>query len=195
LTHYIQAWSEPAKAEFLDSESSGVADDAGFLAVAARKSAACKIPVAAALFHAGRPDRLPPWMAVCDLLGAHEQMLDDVTDWQRDRDAGRVTRLLSEGRSRAAGPSGEVAWIVSEGLDWAFARMEDWRHQLARLAEDLECPDLRAFLSRRADLLADWSAQWRPAFAALATVGREFPDAGFHSHVPEVLSPVPEIRP
>jgi hypothetical protein len=193
--HFRQSWSEAASAAFLDAESSATVDDARFLAVAARKSAACKIPAAAALWQAGRPERLADWMAVCDLLGAHEQMLDDITDWQRDRDAGRATRLLSEARRHSTGPGGEVAWIVSEGIDWAFARMAVWRTQLAHLAHHLESPDLLAFLHRRTALIADWSAQWRPALAALAGVAREFEDATFRSLRTEVPSPVPENVP
>jgi hypothetical protein len=193
--HFRHSWSEAAAAAFLDAESSGPVDDAGFLAVAARKSAACKIPAAAALWQAGRPERLSDWMAVCDLLGAHEQMLDDVTDWQRDREAGRSTRLLSEARSHSTGPGGEVAWIVSEGIDWAFGRMATWRTQLAGLAVELDSIDLGAFLDQRAALIDQWSAQWRPALAALADVAREFESASFRSLRSLAPSPVPEMMP
>lgn len=167
--------SEAAEAAYTEAAAAEpTMDESTFRAVAARKVAAGKIPVAAVLHHMDQTAHLDRWMAACDLLGRHEQMFDDVTDWQRDLAAGRSSRLLVEAAAHAPDRDSAVVWILAEGIAWAFGRMAAVRVELRQLAAELHATDLAAFLDQREALITAWSAEWGPALSTLTRLGRAF---------------------
>jgi hypothetical protein len=177
--HFRSAWQAGAEAVYREARlGDQPLDDEAFQTIAAPKVAAATIPVGAVLLRAGRGDRLPAWLRVCELLACHEQMLDDLFDWLRDLKARRPTRLLTEALARGRTRDGAVAWFLSEGVSWALQRMQQWRAAMRDAVLRLECPEFLGFLDRRAELIEQWEASWRPGLATLSKLDEAFPAGG-----------------
>ncbi|MFZ5823169.1 MAG: hypothetical protein ACOY94_02305 [Bacillota bacterium] len=112
------------------------------------KFAAIRIPVAAILCRAGRPDLIPCYGGVLQDLGTAVQMANDLHNWEEDLAAGNFTYFLT-----LAGD--DPAQAIAGGMA-AEACLAVARRRLARALEALP-PDgpepLRAHLSERAERL------------------------------------------
>jgi hypothetical protein len=161
----LRRWSA-ASAEMasVDADLSRI-DRVTFERVSARKTVGAKIPLAAVAHHLGRRADLGPWLDLVDVLGRWHQMTNDVGDWARDLADGRMTYFLSEAAERA-GPDGSIgAWIVGDGLVWAYAELDDWMDALTSMASAIDSPPLTSYLEARA----------RAASARRARLMRELP--------------------
>jgi hypothetical protein len=140
-------------------------DRSAFERIGARKTVGAKIPLTAVAHWHGRRAELGSWLEFVDVLGRWHQMANDVRDWARDLAGGRATFFLSEAAVHA-GPHGSIgAWIVGDGLAWAYGELDRWMDELAAMASELGSPPLVWYLETRA----------RSAAAARARVMAELP--------------------
>ena len=129
-----------------------------FERISARKISGGKVPIAAVCHRYRRADQLGRWFGFVDLLGCWHQMLNDMLDWNRDLEGGRRTYFLSEA-SRQSPTLSTAEWVVSSGLAWGYAELEDRMAELLRAARALDCPPLVAYLEgRRATVAREWQA-------------------------------------
>lgn len=144
-----------------------VIDLARFVEISARKIAGVRIPIAAVCHRYERTDLLEPWFALVDVLGRWHQMLNDIRGWSRDLNAGRRTYFLSEASARV-GSNGSIAeWVISEGLPWGAAQLDEWMAELLELADGLGSAQLTTYLEGRRRMLAVELAALEPGLAAL----------------------------
>jgi hypothetical protein len=139
-------------------------DSQQFEWVAARKTCAVKIPLAAVCYHLARPDLIAPWSQLVDRFGCWHQMLNDLFDWRRDMQHDTPTYVLSEA-SRRKGPAESVAgWIMREGFEWGMDQLQAWMVELKALARGLDSPALAAYLETREVTLLEQAQQVRAGF-------------------------------
>src|SRR5579871_608093 len=118
-------WSEVHRNVIFTAEAAAVEttleaiDEAEFLKVSARKTAAGVIPMAAVCFRYCRPDLLAAWEAMFVRLARWHQMRDDVLDWSADYELRHRTWLLSEAERQRAGRESVPEWIGRQGFRWA----------------------------------------------------------------------------
>ena len=160
-------WTSMAEATLKDAATTDFSEEE-FAAVAARKSAGVKIPLAAVCFRYERADWLPRWCAFYDRLACWNQMLNDLLDWQKDRNREISTFFLSEAkRSKRAGES-VTGWMVRRGFTWACGLLQSWMHELQVLAPALHSADLEAYLEYREREIANWQRTVAPDLVRLA---------------------------
>jgi len=131
-------------------------DRGSFVRICAKKIAGVKVPLAAVCSRYERPDLVGPWNRFVDAFGCWHQMQNDVLGWSRDLAHDRKTYFLSEAAERR-GDAPAAAWVISDGLPWAYEQLEAWMSQVRRTARDLGCPPLRAYVEQRNTMLAtEW---------------------------------------
>ena len=163
---FHSTWLSMAEATFKDTTTTNFSE-AEFTAFAARKRAGVKIPLAAVCFRYQRADLLRRWCSFYDRLACWNQMLNDLLGWQKDRDGGVNTYLLSEARrSKRAGES-VTSWMVRQGFQWAGGLLRCWMRELQGLAPALHSRELEAYLQHRAREIADWEKTLSPDLARL----------------------------
>jgi len=147
-------------------------DPRTFAAIGAKKLCAAQIPVAAVFHHAGRPERLAPWLRFCEALADFHQRLDDLVDWFEDLSHGTRTLFLSEAQRRKRESESTSMWIAREGFDWAKEALEERHVELAKAGEALDSADVHNYLQRtttaRRKLLDDCSSGLRALSAVAA---------------------------
>ena len=143
-------WTRSAAVTLHDAVLDDI-DEGAFLAAGGRKQCAARIPVQAVLHRHGRLDRAPDWERFFERYGRWHQMENDVFDWKEDLERGRTTFFLSEARREAARgrAASATAWILRDGLRWAFERQESWWRDAVAAAEALACPPVQTYLSAR----------------------------------------------
>jgi hypothetical protein len=116
---------------------------------AARKTWAARIPMEAVLHRHGNFAARAPWMRFFECYARWHQMEDDVLDWHADLRKGRPTWFTCEARRHA--PAGEApgAWVMGNGLSWAFGLLDGWWDEACGAAADLGSPGLEAYLRQR----------------------------------------------
>ena len=137
-------------------------DRAAFIETCARKVAGARVPLAAVACRERRLGAFAAWTELVDRFGRWHQMLNDVAGWDRDLARGRPTYLLSEAARRS--PDAPAAWIIREGLAWAYAELDGWMDEALEVARGLGSPDLTAYLERRRDVVA---REWERTTATL----------------------------
>jgi hypothetical protein len=170
-------WDAYETASFMSAEAASKdadlleIDGAQFKQISARKIAGVKVPIAAVSHRHDRADLLGPWSDFVDLLGCWHQMLNDMLDWNRDLEQGRITYFLSEASRQNAMPS-VAEWVVSDGLPWGFAQLEEWMAQLLAAARDLDCPPLLAYLEERGRAVARVGQDLAPSLLAVSRLAQ-----------------------
>lgn len=144
-------------------------DAVQFEQIAAQKTSAAKIPLAAVCHRYGQLDRLEPWSRLVDLLGCWHQFLNDLFGWHRDHERRTVTYFLSEAERRRRPDEPVLGWVVREGFDWGMAQAEGWMSALQALAQELNSRELIAYLEAREEMLQRQAAE---ASAGLAALGK-----------------------
>ncbi len=149
------AWNEQAEAASTESEIGDITQSR-FLSVSARKFSAAKGPLAAAAFHYGLQDQLPPWNDFVDRLGAFSQLVNDLFDWHHDCVSGIPSFVQSEYlRRRAAAEESIHCWIVRDGFDRGANTLRSWLEDLRHRAEALGSPGAVQWVNQRRTLLED----------------------------------------
>ncbi len=141
-------WFHSAEVTLLDAQLTGLTL-AQFEQIAAQKSCAAKIPLAAVCCRYERTDLLTAWSRLVDLMGCWHQFLNDVFGWQRDLERRTATYFLSEAERRRQGDESVLAWVVREGFGWGATRAQGWMVALQALAQELGSPELVAYLQSR----------------------------------------------
>jgi hypothetical protein len=156
---FASVWFASADATIRDAGSTEI-DREQFMRVAAQKTCAVKIPLAAVCFRCRRPDLIAPWSQFVDLFGCWHQMLNDLFDWRRDMEHDTPTYFLSEaGRRRGAAEQGSAesvaGWVMREGFEWGMDVLQAWLVELKALADNLGSPALAAYLNTREAMLLE----------------------------------------
>jgi hypothetical protein len=145
---FHRTWLQSAEASLLDA-GQDLIDERRFLEVAARKTCAGKIPLAAVCRRCGRTAVPDPWLTVFDRMAAVHQMSNDLFDFQRDLDARNATYFLSEGMRRKREAETVSGWVVREGFDWGVDLLDRWLEELASCAEACGSPGLERYVELR----------------------------------------------
>lgn len=141
-------WFHSAEVTLLDARLTGL-DLTQFETIAAQKTCAAKIPLAAVCYRCGCTDLLEPWSRLVDLLGCWHQFLNDMFGWQRDLERRTATYFLSEAERRRQGDESALGWVVREGFAWGMTQAQGWMVALQALAQALNSPELAAYLRTR----------------------------------------------
>ncbi|NLF13346.1 MAG: hypothetical protein GX597_16300 [Anaerolineaceae bacterium] len=166
---FRSVWFASADATVEDASSTHIGHEA-FVRVAARKTCAVKIPLAAVCYRCGRPDLMAPWWQFVDVFGCWHQMLNDLFDWRRDMEHETRTYFLSEaGRQRNPGES-VAGWVMREGFCWGMGRLHGWMAELQALAATLGSPALATYLQRRRAMLLERQETVEAGFRAMAAL-------------------------
>jgi hypothetical protein len=145
---YLSTWLRCADVTIIDCGKASFGPE-DFSSIAAKKTSAAKIALAAVCHRYGRTDLLPAWVAFHDVLGCWHQMWNDIRDWAGDERNGIVTYFLSEGRRRKRPGETIGEWVVREGYDWGLAVLDDWMREMKDQAVALGSPDLGEYLAQR----------------------------------------------
>lgn len=147
-------WGASAEFTLRDATLEEV-DRAAFLAVAARKTCAAMIPVAAVCRRYDRPDLVAAWEVCVERCGRWHQAINDMFDWRRDADRGIATHFLTEGRRRRKAGELLETWVMREGFGWGADLVEQWFEEARQAARELRCDELDAYLAMRAHRFAE----------------------------------------
>jgi hypothetical protein len=132
------------------------------------------IPIAAACFHAGVPDRFEEWRPVVLELARLEQLIDDVFDWQDDDARGQPNLVLAEAAQRVRKGETTLAWVIREGYAWALDAARARAATAMVSAERLRNEGLSRFVAARAELIGEIAADTAPGLAQLAGLAKAF---------------------
>ena len=164
-------WFRSGEAAMMDA-TLDVIDEAAFGRVAAQKTCAAKIPVAAVCFRNQRPDLIEAWSDLIDLLGAWHQFFNDLFDWPKDSQNRTVTYFLSEAGRRRPAEETLVSWVAREGFDWGLETLAAWLTTLKVQAEAVNSPDLLAYLDLRQTRLLEQADEIKVGLQAVAKLAK-----------------------
>lgn len=123
----------------------------------------------------GRPDLIPAWCSVCDLLSRYVQMADDLFDWPIDSSrANGTTFFLSEADRRRRVGESRAEWAVREGLGWATNLCRGWLDEVRARASDLGCVPLGLMVERRRIGLAEKTERFGAGLREVTRFGELF---------------------
>jgi hypothetical protein len=128
---------------------SQVLDRQQFAKVAAQKTSAIKIPLAAVCHRYHRTDLIEVWWRFEDLLGCWHQMSDDVRDWYNDMSHDNVTYFLSTAARRKRADESIEAWVIREGYAWAVDLIAGWMADMKLAAAEMGSPAVLSYLNLR----------------------------------------------
>jgi hypothetical protein len=152
--YFTELWSHSAEVTILDGSTQEF-DLTRFFEIAAQKTCAAKIPVAAVAYKYDRIEVLPAWSYFLDRFSCWSQMLNDAFDWLNDSLHHSGTFFLSEASRRKAPSESLIEWVLREGLIWGMDTLDTWMTELKVLARDLESQNLLDYLDNRAGILAE----------------------------------------
>jgi hypothetical protein len=159
-------WFQSADVAMADATLNFIDPDT-FDKISARKICAAKIPVAAVCYTYDRPDWITLWSKFIDDLGGWHQLLNDIFDWRKDAEQGRVTYFLSQYQERKEDHEALVTWISREGFNWGIEALRTRMVVLRQDAVRLECPPLVNYLDRRQALVEQRVASLRPGLKVI----------------------------
>jgi len=145
---YSACWFRCAEVTARDASLDQL-DRPRFVEVAAQKTSAGKIPLAAVCWKYDRADLFDSWAEFHNMLGCWHQMSNDVRDWQTDRLHANATYFLSEAARRKRPAESVAEWIVREGYQWAVGVLREWMAEMQAQAVRLSSPVLLAYLEAR----------------------------------------------
>lgn len=127
-------------------------DRAEFVHIAAQKTCAVKLPLAALCYHYQRPEQLTPWSQFVDVFGCWHQMCNDLFHWHEDWSLHTATYFLSEAQRRKRSTESIADWVIEGGFEWGLQLLDAWMAELQQLAVSLST-DLVNHLNYRQALL------------------------------------------
>jgi hypothetical protein len=160
-------WGASQAAAYRDSVLEDVTAES-FASISARKVLAATIPMLAVAHRHGLEALPVTFEELFEAHGAWHQFHNDLFDWKRDLDAGRMTYLLAEAR-RKRGERSVVAWVASEGFGWGLERLDGWMARMKHAASEIRSPYLDRYLAERE---ARFARRAEAARAGLAVVSR-----------------------
>jgi hypothetical protein len=146
--YFTKLWYESIDVTILDAVTRHF-DFPTFRDVAAKKTCAAKIPIAAVAYKYGKAELIPAWSRFLDRYGCWSQMLNDTFDWHKDLASNNNTFFLSEaGRRKTSGES-IAEWVVREGFSWSMDLLESWMNEMQALAEQTRSSGLVKYIRKR----------------------------------------------
>jgi hypothetical protein len=173
--HFTRIWFRSGEAAMQDAALTEL-DETRFTQVAAQKICAANIPLVAVCYRYDRPDLMPAWSSLVDLLGYWHQLHNDLFDWYRDHSRQNQTYFLSEAERRRQPGEPVAGWVAREGFDWAIQKLLAWLERLRQQAAQLGSEPLVAYLDTRETLLIE---QKEKASAGLQSLARLAAIPGF----------------
>ena len=143
-------------------------DSIQFEQVAAQKTCAAKIPLAAVCYRHGRPGLIEPWARWVDLFGCWHQLLNDCFGWHRDYVGQTRTYFLAEAERRRQPDEPVAGWVAREGFGWAIETAQGWMVALKALTRELHSPELLTYLETREAMLRKQTAEVSAGLETLA---------------------------
>jgi hypothetical protein len=166
---FAATWLHSAEVTFKDAYLNDI-DEAQFQQVAAQKTCAVKIPLAAVCYHYQRPDLIEPWSRFVDTFGCWHQLLNDVFDWQRDETRHTRTYFLCEAERRRKSGESVSGWVVREGFGWGIDKLDGWMSALQMQAGQLRSPELGDYLDTRQAMLDEQANKVKAGLQSLAKI-------------------------
>ena len=166
---FTAAWLHSAEVTFRDAGLDDI-DETQFQQIAAQKTCAVKIPLAAVCYHYGQPDLIEPWSRFADLFGCWHQLLNDVFDWQRDETRHTHTYFLSEAQRRRKTGESVGGWVVREGFAWAIDKLDEWMSALQMQAGQLQSREMSDYLDTRQAMLDEQAGKVKAGLQSLARI-------------------------
>jgi hypothetical protein len=161
-------WFHSAEVTFRDAMLTNL-DEFQFEQVAAQKTCAAKIPLAAVCYRYHRPDLIEPWSGWVDLFGCWHQLLNDCFGWHRDFACQTPTYFLAEAERRRMLNEPVAGWVAREGFAWAIEKSQGWMSALRARAAQLRSPELLTYLAGRETML---QKQVEEVSAGLDAIGK-----------------------
>jgi hypothetical protein len=152
--YFAATWFASAEVTIVDARAETIDRD-HFAQVTAQKTCAVKIPIAAVCYRYERPDLIAPWAQLVNLFGCWHQMYNDLSDWLKDLELQTRTYFLSEARRRKAAAESIPDWVIREGFAWGIETLATWMVQMQAMGDDLDSPDVLAYLNARDALLSE----------------------------------------
>ena len=143
-------------------------DPDGFRAIAGKKVAGGKIPLAAVAHHYASPQLYDRWQLFFDKLGCWHQMYNDLFGWLKDLRHQTPTYFLCEGQRRKSSKHSVAAWVIHEGFTWGTSLLTAWLDELFTLAKDLHSDELTRYLRYRQTLTQAQIPRFAGTMASLA---------------------------
>ncbi|NIV31599.1 MAG: hypothetical protein GWN58_19565 [Anaerolineae bacterium] len=161
------AWFHSAAATMKDSSLTDLDQDQ-FVQVAARKTYAARIPVAAVCYKCERIDLIPAWSQFLDSFGCWHQMWNDILGWYGDGRNQNQTYFLSEVARRKHPTESVTEWVIKGGFDWGIQLLKEWMAESQRLASGLGSEDLAVYLGERETMLLEQAERLATGLRGLA---------------------------
>lgn len=155
---FRQVWFHSAEVTMQDAALTGL-DESQFRQIAAQKTSAAKIPLAAICYRYQRPDLIAPWSELVDLFGCWHQFLNDLFDWQKDSTRQIPTYFLTEAERRRRESETLTEWVIREGFSWGIETLGLWMVELRQSARHLESTALLDYLEVREKMLLNQQAE------------------------------------
>lgn len=155
---FERVWFRSAEVTIRDARLTDLTQD-DFSRVAAKKTCAAKIPVAAVCYKYGREDLIAPWSQFLDAFGRWHQMWNDVIGWRSDLKNQTRTFFLSEADRRRGSDEPVTEWVIRRGFDWGIGTCRTWMDKLREQAVGLKSKDLEVYLEEREGLLLEQEEQ------------------------------------
>lgn len=165
---FTATWLHSAEVTMQDAGLTEIDEDQ-FWRIAAQKTCAAKIPVAAVAYYYDRPDLIEDWTGLVDLFGGWHRLFNDLFDWHRDYARQTPSYFLSEGRRRKQPAEPMAAWVAREGFAWAAQQLEAQMTAMQEQAARLHSPELLRYLEEREAMCHQ---QQEKAARGLATLAR-----------------------
>jgi len=169
--HFDRIWGGTADAAISDALLPSI-DASTFHEISAHKVSAATIPMHAVARLHGYEDLPHGWDQLVPRLGAWHQMRNDLADWMRDDQEGRVTYFLAEGHRRKATDETLASWVIREGMAWGWATVHARLDALDEVSRHLGSTPLTSYLAdqreRHATTEAETAAGLRTLRALLA---------------------------
>jgi hypothetical protein len=166
-TYFAAIWFHSADVTMHDAALSDI-DLAQFEQIAAQKTCAAKIPLAAVCYRYNSPQLIEAWANLVDGLGGWHQFLNDLFDWQRDDRRGGCTYFLSQAARQRRPDESVAGWVIREGFEWGIGQLQGWMAALKKQAARLDSPPLLAYLETRDLMLHQQVKAVRPGLQNLA---------------------------
>jgi hypothetical protein len=148
---FLETWLHCADVTIVDCGKASFSLEE-FTSIAAKKTSAAKIPLAAVCYRYSRDDLVEPWVEFHDVLGCWHQMWNDMRDWAADERNGIVTYFLSEGRRVKQLGETMTEWVIREGYGWGLTMLDGWMQEMKDRAAALGAQELADYLTQRDEL-------------------------------------------
>ncbi|MBV9267110.1 MAG: hypothetical protein JO061_13150 [Acidobacteriaceae bacterium] len=142
-----------------------------FMRLAAQKSCAAIIPIAAVICRYNRHEEFDKWSEMWTAFSTWNQMRDDVMDWHRDLSNGTATYLLSEAAKRKTPEEDIPHWMLREGFDWSVEVLDQLATKATELASRIKVPEMQSDLSARYARVASELRFVSATLGRIATIG------------------------